>query len=774
MKKQITKIVLNGKSLGTKPLMLDDTLNIVREKIKDRIKIPYLFLDKDGNNIKNEDENKFKLEDISKEKNIKIKEDDSQITIVLDDSNFCFQKLIPSQKLDEMRKIFTNNINDEFVFLDQEEFEIMKDDESEYEVKDILNDKKIKLKSQKSSISMPKEESKNNIKSKIVKKGRTIDLSKYEIIEKKQDLTIYKYSNVERQSDHKLVYQYFYDKYNPRDYQDAYVVLFCGKTGDGKTTAINAFFNIIKGITLEDNFRFILISEPEKEKGQAVSQTDGVHIYYLKDYDNKPVILIDSQGYGDTRGKEYDEMVDQAFQYVFTHVIEHINTVGFIVKSNTNRIDILTKYIFSSVTSLFSEDISENFIILATFANKSTMEKGPDFVSSIKTDADFLKIEQRMDSNWWYAFDSKNILDNENDKLTTYSFSKVNELYEEKVKKLKKKAIKKCAEVLNTRMELKVEVENLTYNFYKLVIEQDNLIEKEKIINDNAIKIDSMENKINQLNIGMERLNPKELEEKISRLNNEFNKMMNYLDNQTVYQTVCKLKSSDKLCTHCDTCEKNCHMNCDCLFQSFGRCTIYSIWEKKCEECGCHKDKHRQDNYCYNFETLQIPKNTENERNQEKLKKQKAESKILEELKKKKGVKNELIRQKINLESNKSLLMKEKNNKKEEKEEIQKKINEINHKILVTIIRLQSLTEKINDIAMNNNHMKNEDEYIDDLMDKMNKMNLKDKSQIEKIKKIKENNKIIKETLNLDKISLANMSDNQLSEKLKELIPTIL
>ena len=73
---------------------------------------------------------------------------------------------------------------------------------------------------------------------------------------------------------------------------DAYVILFCGKTGDGKWTAINAFFNIIKGIELEDNYRFILVTEPKKAQGQAESQTDGVHLYYLKDKDNKPVKQI--------------------------------------------------------------------------------------------------------------------------------------------------------------------------------------------------------------------------------------------------------------------------------------------------------------------------------------------------------------------------------------------------------------------------------------------------------------------------------------------------
>ena len=82
-------------------------------------------------------------------------------------------------------------------------------------------------------------------------------------------------------------------------------MLFCGKIGDGKTSAINAFFNKVKGIQLKDNDRFILITEPKKTKKQAESQTDGVHLYYLKYYNNKPIIIIDLQGYGDTCGKHY-------------------------------------------------------------------------------------------------------------------------------------------------------------------------------------------------------------------------------------------------------------------------------------------------------------------------------------------------------------------------------------------------------------------------------------------------------------------------------------
>ena len=78
-------------------------------------------------------------------------------------------------------------------------------------------------------------------------------------------------------------------------------MLFFGKVGDGKITAINALFNIIKGIKLEDNYRFILITESKIQKG-CYNINNGIHIYYLKDYNNKPITIIDCLGYGDTRG----------------------------------------------------------------------------------------------------------------------------------------------------------------------------------------------------------------------------------------------------------------------------------------------------------------------------------------------------------------------------------------------------------------------------------------------------------------------------------------
>ena len=783
MSKIAVKIHLDGNPKGMKPLLLSDTLTSVRTKIMDKVNSSYIFLDGDGLEINRNDENDITLGDIVKDKIIKLKSiggGQPGINIFLNESEVCSVNCQKSNNLNEVRNQIKDKIKDDFIFIDQDGQPITKTDEGDITVEDILINQSIKLKGTNSPAATPfnksnekKNTNKGGDKKLHMKKNKNIDFSKHEILEKTDTLITYRYSKMPKQSNHKLVYQYFYDVYDPEDYHNAYVILFCGKTGDGKTTAINALFNIIKGISLEDNYRFILIIEPSKKKGQAESQTDGVHLYYLKDYNNKPVIIIDSQGYGDTRGKEYDDMVDEAFRYVFSNVIDHINTAFFIVQSSTNRIDIQTKYIFSSVTSLFAEDISENFIILATFANKQTIKTGPAFVDSIKTDADFLNINQRMGTNWWYAIDSKSILENDRDTITIYSFEKANLLYEETIKKLRPKGIKKCAEVLNTRMELKVQVENLKDTFDILLIEQDNLQEKEKIINATNDKIRGLEDKINALENDKKELSPKEFEEKMKKLNEEINNNLISLNSQTESKQIKKLKYCESSkCTHCESCEKNCHETCDCSFSFLGRCKIFTFWEKKCEECGCNKDRHKQDYYYYSIETVTIAKKNDDEKEKELKKNEEKKKEILKEINQKNNAKNNLERQQNELKYNQDILKKKKEINENEKSKIQIKINDINKQILFIIIRLQSISQKINDIALNNNHIKNEDEYMDDLMEKMNKMNIKEKDKIEKIKKIKKTNQIFMEAVKMDRNELLKLDESQLAEKLKVIIPT--
>ena len=785
MVKQITNIEVNGKIIGSKPLQMEDNLISIKEKIKNKVNSPFIFLDKSGKTIAKENEDSLKLEDIIFEQKIKLKLLESGIKIFLNNKNVCSVECPTDKSLDYLRKMLNDKIKENFLFLDINLNEIDLDDENDYLIQNIIKVNEIKLRrnsfednntSNLTSTSL-NDDNKEFKKLEIKKEKKYIDFSKYKILEKNEDLTIYKYSDVQRQSQYKLVYQYFYDNFEGEDYNNAYVILFCGKTGDGKTTSINAFFNIIKGMTLEDDYRFILIQEPEKKKRQAESQTDGVHLYYVRDYNNNPVIIIDSQGYGDTRGKQYDDMVDEAFRYVFSSVIDHINTALFIVKSNTNRLDILTKYIFSSVTSLFSEDISENFIILATFANRDTMKNGPDFIHSIQTDAEFLNIQKRMDDNWWYALDSKSILENEKDKLTLYSFEKTLELYEKKILKLRPKGIKKSSEVLNCRNELRIEVNNLNNHFQDLLIEQDNLQRKEKTIDQVNNKIHDMELTISNLERDMERKTPKELERELRILNEELNNKLFNLKNLIETKTIRKLRK-DKInnfkYTVCDNCQINCHEPCDCLFQTiFSRCHVFTFWGHKCEKCGCKKEDHTQDYYSYISELITTQKNTDNEQRKERIEYENKKKQYLYEMNKNYSEKNNLEKQKNELTYNKNQLLEEKSKNLNEKIEIQSRIGNINQEILYIIYNLQKISQKINDIAMNNNHLKTEDEYIDDMINKMDKLNINEKEKIAKIQQIKQNNKIFKNAVNLNREELLKLDNKQLAEKLKIIMPVI-
>ena len=308
MTKQVIKILLDDKSIGTKPFLSSDTLANIRQKIKDKINNSFQFLDQDEILIDVEDENDLSLENIILDgKNIKIKSifekenEDKEflLKIFLNNKNICSFKCKKKDKLKNIRELIYNEIKNNFLFLDMNENIVEMNDEQHYVVNDILKNEIITISINSNDYPPPTPPLEINSQENDKKEK---DFSKYEIIQtKKNGIIIYKYSNPQSQytDEDKLVYQYFYDDINDinDNFNHALIVLFCGKTGDGKTTAINALFNIIKGIKNEDKYRFILISEPPKKKGKVESQTNGIHIYYLKDYNNRPVILIDSQGY---------------------------------------------------------------------------------------------------------------------------------------------------------------------------------------------------------------------------------------------------------------------------------------------------------------------------------------------------------------------------------------------------------------------------------------------------------------------------------------------
>ena len=535
----------------------------------------------------------------------------------------------------------------------------------------------------------------------------------YELLEMRDNFHIYKYSNNPRKNPHKLIYQYFYDEYNKSDYENANIILFIGKTGDGKSTAINALFNIIKGIKLEDNHRFILIPEQKKEKGQAESQTDGIHLYYIKDYLNNPIIIVDSQGFGDTRGKEYDELVKKAFEYVFNNLIKHINAIFFIAKSTDCRLDITTKYIFSCVTSLFSEDVCENLVFLTTFANKSTISQGPLFIKSISSNDKFISILKKTSKKWYYVVESISILDNEADKLTVYSFQQMEDLYNEKIKNSKKKSIKNSCEIINKRNSIQNKVKNIISLYHKILEEKNKIKEIDIKINEQKNKFKDIKNKISYKQLEIDGIYIPDKDLSLSLIKSSRDSKINILENQYEEKTVRRLKYDGGEHTYCNSCKNNCHENCTCVGSFVDRCTIFPIFGNECEKCGHHKSSHKLHSGLKWVDEIEKNKiNNYSKIQEENDKYWKKYREINDEYNKKMNQKHSKENELYQLNKEKSGIVSEENKYISDKINLDYNIKKIFSEIKSNLLDLINISQVIKNIAMNKFHIEIENEYI--------------------------------------------------------------
>ena len=114
------------------------------------------------------------------------------------------------------------------------------------------------------------------------------------------------------------------------------------------------------------------------------------------------------------------------------------------MKATNPRIDIHEELIFLGIKSLFSEDVYENFIFLASFANKETMRKGPDFINDLNENNYFSNIIKRIGKNYVFSFDSICLFDYDDieSRLTKFSYEQLKELFEKKIKLLNQKQTK--------------------------------------------------------------------------------------------------------------------------------------------------------------------------------------------------------------------------------------------------------------------------------------------------------------------------------------------
>ena len=593
------------------------------------------------------------------------------------------------------------------------------------------------------------------------------NLSNYKLLEIIDDIKIYQYPNINSKSPYNLIYQYYIDELELDDEKNCKIILFIGKTGDGKTTAINAFFNIIKGIKLEEKYRLVLIKEKTKEKGQAESQTDGLHLYYIKDKNKNPIIIIDSQGFGDTRGKKYDDLMKVAYEYTFSKLISHINIICFVTKSNDARLDNLTKYIFSFCTSIFSIDLCKNFVILSTFADKNTIKNGPLYINSIIKDNFFKEIIDKMDKKWWYAVDSLYLFDNDiKNKLFNYTFNQYNNLYNEKVLNSDAKDIKKSSEIIKNYLDIKKNTLNIISHYKNIKHKKLKLNEIENNIKEYQKKINYIEDRINMKRNEIKYIYIPDIDYQITQIVKERDSIINDLDNQYNYYTVRRYRYYGGAHTSCDTCKRNCHSPCYCLFGFSCRIFTFSGY---CKECGHLESSHNiHSRYKYIDETERDKIDNSDKIQKERNNFTKKSDEIITEYYRKRNLKENTEREINSLINEKNQYLDKKYNFANDKDILNSNIKNIYNDISLIIIDIINLKDKIKNNCLNNKHFEIENEYINTLLFQIETNG--ENNQINELKQIKRYNEIYLYLKDISEFELKRKGTKYFIDKIENLL----
>ncbi|XP_060589339.1 uncharacterized protein LOC132744567, partial [Ruditapes philippinarum] len=274
-------------------------------------------------------------------------------------------------------------------------------------------------------------------------------------------------------------------------------VMLVGATGTGKSTLVDGMINYVLGVSWSDPYRLTLIDledeEINRDTNQAVSQTQWITCYTINPLQGSrldyTLNIIDTPGFGDTRGIERDREIISQIRTLFSNEgetgIVFIDAICFLVKAPDARLTPTQRYIFNAIMSLFGHDIKDNFCILVTFADG----KKPPVLSALR--------EAKLPHELYFPFNNSGLFaENTSEKASNFAsmFWEMGcdsfRLFFDKLKTMNTKSLQLTRDVLEQRELIELNIENLQPKLNAGLHKVDEISKEMKILEEFKTQID--------------------------------------------------------------------------------------------------------------------------------------------------------------------------------------------------------------------------------------------------------------------------------------------
>uniref|UniRef100_A0A3Q2CQJ8 AIG1-type G domain-containing protein n=1 Tax=Cyprinodon variegatus TaxID=28743 RepID=A0A3Q2CQJ8_CYPVA len=389
-------------------------------------------------------------------------------------------------------------------------------------------------------------------------------------------------------------------------------ILLVGETGAGKSSLINALFNYTMGVKFEDEVWFQIVAE--EERSQTESQTSDVIVYDIFGFEGQTLpfslTIIDTPGFGDTRGQERDEEVAERLLDLFgsEEGVHQVNAVGVVMKATDNRLTDRLRYVLDSVTSLFGKNLEDKIVVLVTHSDG---RKPVNVLKAVKeTEIKCAKNEENQIIH--FLFNNCQHEDRRNDRefleLADQTSMKGLKNFMTFLESTKPQPLKITAEVLNERIRLEACIQNL-----------------QERINENDLK----QREIRQIEKAYE--NHEEEMKEHQNFTIEVDEV--YKEKEPIDAGICLVFYEGAVT--CSVCEENCHYpGCTmawypglCEVMNWGCCTVCTN--------KCPASDHVKEDWIYVIKTRNVQKTLEDLEEKYENNKEECEEKssLLEKLK---------------------------------------------------------------------------------------------------------------------------------------------